>query len=168
MKKFADRFATPAMTGLFLVSGVSGIALFFHWMPSLFHGMHAWLSMILFIPFVFHMWKNWNALVGYFHRKTLALPIAVSFLAAAAFAFSALNAAPGGNPAFRALPLLSHARLIDLAPILHTTADDLAETLRQRGMTVTSNEETLDAVAARADTSANQLLLALLPPNSAR
>ncbi len=44
-----SRYATPFITGLFLVSLISGIALFFHVGPGGFHGMHEWLSMLLIL-----------------------------------------------------------------------------------------------------------------------
>jgi hypothetical protein len=46
MTDFLNRYATPFITGLFLVSLISGIALFFHVGGALFHGMHEWLSMV--------------------------------------------------------------------------------------------------------------------------
>ena len=53
--RFMHRFATPLTTGLFVVSAVSGIALFFHWAPTAFHTMHVWLSMVLLLPFILHV-----------------------------------------------------------------------------------------------------------------
>ena len=52
MPAILNRYATPLITGLFLVSMISGIALFFHWGSAWFHGMHEWLSMVLIVPFV--------------------------------------------------------------------------------------------------------------------
>ena len=66
MSKILSKYATPFTTGLFLVSLISGIALFFHFGPSAFHGMHEWLSMVLILPFVLHIWKNWRPFVCYF------------------------------------------------------------------------------------------------------
>lgn len=163
MEAFVNRYGTPLVTGLFLVSAVSGVALFFHWMPKAFHGMHEWLSMVLLVPVAVHVWKNWNALLGYLRRKALLLPLAVCAAAAVAFVIPALGGAPGGNPAFRAIPLLTQARIADLAPILKTTPKVLTATLEQRGFTVASSDETLDAVAARRGVPASQVLIALLP-----
>lgn len=163
MKTFIQKFATPAVTGLFLISAISGVALFFHWNSRLFHSMHEWLGMALLLPFAFHTWRNRNALMGYFHRKTLLPVLAVCFLGAGAFAVASTTGKPGGNPAARVLPLLTHANIADLAPILHATPESLTATLRQRGLTVASEADTLDTIAARANTPANQLLLALLP-----
>lgn len=58
MKDIANRYATPLTTGLFAVSAISGVALFFHLGSAYFHGMHEWLSMALLIPFGVHVWKN--------------------------------------------------------------------------------------------------------------
>ncbi len=165
MKTFIQKFATPAVTGLFLISATSGVALFFHWNSGLFHSMHEWLGMVLLLPFVFHAWRNRNALMGYYRRKTLLPALTICLLAATAFAVSSSTGKPGGNPLARTLPLLTQASIADLAPILQATPENLTATLRQRGLTVTSEADTLDIVAARANTPANQLLFALLPTN---
>ena len=52
MSSLLSRYATPLTTGLFLVSLVSGIALFFHLGAAAFHGMHEWLSMALMATLV--------------------------------------------------------------------------------------------------------------------
>jgi hypothetical protein len=61
MPSILSRYATPLITGLFIVSLVSGVALFFHLGSAWFHSMHEWLSMVLILPFVLHIWKNWRA-----------------------------------------------------------------------------------------------------------
>ena len=55
MNRYFDRYATPLITGFFIVSAVSGVALFFRWTPSAFHAMHEWLSMVLLVPFALHL-----------------------------------------------------------------------------------------------------------------
>lgn len=85
------------------------MALFFHWVPGLFHGMHVWLSMVLLVPFALHMWKNWGPLVGYIKRKTLFVPLLLSVLVAVPFAVSSTGGKQGGNPAFAAVQLVTKA-----------------------------------------------------------
>ncbi|MGE8104358.1 DUF4405 domain-containing protein [Allorhizobium sp. NPDC080224] len=58
MPNILSRYATPFTTGLFLISLISGIALFFHLGTAAFREMHEWLSMVLILPFVLHLWKN--------------------------------------------------------------------------------------------------------------
>ena len=73
MQTFINRYATPLVTGLFLVSLISGVALFLHWGSGWFHGMHEWLSMVLILAFVLHLWKNWRPMTAYLRRAPMAL-----------------------------------------------------------------------------------------------
>ncbi len=59
MKAFFNRYATPFVKGLFLVSLISGIALFFGIGQAYFHEMHEVLSMALIAHFILHTWKIW-------------------------------------------------------------------------------------------------------------
>lgn len=161
MKTFINRYATPLTTGLFLVSTVSGIALFFHWAPGAFHGMHEWLSMVLLVPFGLHLWKNWAALLGYLRRKTLLLPLLLCVLVALPFAASAFKPGPGGNPGFVAMQLLNQARLAELAPLLKASPEALKARLASRGMAWGSDEQTLAEVASANRVQPPQLLAAL-------
>jgi len=164
LSRFMSRLATPLTTGLFAVSIVSGVALFFHWLPGAFHAMHIWLSMVLMVPFAFHVWRNWRALVGYARRGTLLIPVALSLVAAVPFAASGLSGGGrGGNPAFRMVALMTKARVSDLAPMLKMTPDALFAALRQRGCAVQSTNETLDAIARASGKNAVELLLAVAP-----
>lgn len=159
-----QRWATPLTIGLFLVSTVSGVALFFHWAPGAFHSMHEWLSVALLAPVLVHVWRNWRPFVGYVRRGALYVPLGLSLLLAAPFAISGLSAGGGmGNPAFRAAALLTHARLADLAPVLKMTPDDLTQALDRQGAAPRSVDETLDAIAARSNKNPSELLIALLP-----
>jgi len=163
VKTFINRYATPLITGLFVVSTLSGVALFFHWQSGLFHAMHEWLSMVLLVPFVLHVWKNWNALLGYVKRKTIWVPLVASIVVAVPFAYAGMAGGPGGNPAFRAVGLMTRAPIAELAPVLNTTPDALMADLQQRGFQVASAEATLGEIAAAAGTEANAVLFAVLP-----
>lgn len=165
MHTLINRFATPLTTGLFIVSAISGIALFFHWSQGEFHAMHEWLSMLLIVPFALHVWKNWRGLVGYAKRKTLLIPLVASLLVALPFAVSGFMGSNGGNPAFRAIPLMTQAHLSDLAPLLKTTPDALLATLKQQGYQAQSTDETIDALATAANKQASEILFAVMPAN---
>ncbi|MBV6305131.1 hypothetical protein KVP10_09550 [Candidimonas humi] len=164
MKNFLNRYATPLTTGFFIVSTISGVALFFHWQSSTFHSMHVWLSMVWLLPFVFHVWKNWNALVAYARRKTLVIPIVFSIVVALPFAYSgATNSRRGGNPAFQAAALMTQARVADLAPVLKTTPDALIASLKNKGYQAESADQTLAAIATSAGKPPTEVLRAVLP-----
>jgi hypothetical protein len=164
VNRFINRFATPLTTGLFVVSAVSGIALFFHWIPSAFHSMHVWLSMVLLLPFVLHVWRNWRSLLAYAKRGTLVVPLIASLLVAVPFALSGTSGGGrGGNPAFRVTALMTQARIVDLAPVLKTTPDSLLATLKQRGYQAQSTDQTLDEVASVSSKQGSEALLTVIP-----
>jgi len=163
MGAFISRYATPLTTGLFAVSAISGVALFFHWLPAAFRGMHEWLSLVLLLPFVLHVWKNWRPLVGYAKRGTLVAGLLASLVVAVPFAWSGLSGGGGGgNLAFRVVALMTRASVDDLAPVLKTTPDALVEALRAKGFTATSGQ-TVEAIAAAAGVPATEVLFALAP-----
>ena len=164
MNNFLHRYATPLTTGFFIVSTISGVALFFHWQSGLFHSMHVWLSMVWLLPFVFHVWKNWNSLLGYIRRKTLVIPVVFSIVVALPFAYAgAKNQRRGGNPAFQAAALMTQARVADLAPVLKTTPDALITALKSKGYQAESADQTLSAIAETSGKRAVEVLAAVLP-----
>lgn len=162
LKNLINRYATPLTTGFFLVSLISGVALFFHWAPGLFHGMHEWLSMVLLVPFALHLWKNWGPLTGYIKRKTLFVPLLLSVLVAVPFAVSSTGGKQGGNPAFAALQLVTKAPLADSAALFNNTPDELVARLRQRGFAVTSSGDSLNQIAQSAKMQPAQLIAELM------
>jgi hypothetical protein len=163
LNSLLSRYATPLTLGLFAVSTVSGVALFFHLAPGAFHGVHEWLSMLLLVPVALHVWKNWGPLKGYIRRGTLIWPVALTTLAGLAFVMPSLGGSTGGGPPpLRAARLMTQARLVDLAPVLRTTPDGLQERLRQQGFKVESTDDTLVAVTAPAGVPAEGVLFQLI------
>jgi hypothetical protein len=167
LSSFVERYATPLTTGLFAVSGVSGVALFFHWSQGTFHEMHEWLSMALLLPFGLHLWKNWRMLMGYLRRGILPLALGASLALAVLFALPGAQQGRepgrGGAAAFQVMHLLTQTPLEQLAPVFKTDTDTLEQRLRQQGYPVLSAEDTLEKLAGGSDGAASQLLLTLLP-----
>jgi len=165
MPSILSRYATPLITGLFVVSLVSGVALFFHLGSAWFHSMHEWLSMVLILPFVLHIWKNWRAFLNYFKRPAMAVASVASLAAALAFVVPVLMAdgATGrsGPPEFTAVRAMQNASLSVLAPLYGQDGNGLAEQLRERGYTVESTDMSLNAVAEASGKSPREILVDL-------
>lgn len=165
MPTLLSRYATPLTTGLFIVSLVSGVALFFHLGSATFHSMHEWLSMVLIAPFVLHLWKNWRAFSNYFKRPAMAVALAASLVGAVAFAYPALTADPaagrGGRPEFAVLRAMQEAPIAAVAPVFGQDGEGLAERLRAQGFAVASADETVSTIAAASGKSATEILAAL-------
>jgi len=165
MRSILLRYATPLITGLFLVSLVSGVALFFHIGSAYFHSMHEWLSMILIAPFILHIWKNWRAFLNYFKRSAMPVALVASLAGAVAFAWPMLTApagGPGGRPEFALLRAVQSAPISHVAPLFGKDGDGLAEGLRARGFTVASTDDTLNGIAEASGKSSGDIAAALV------
>lgn len=161
MRSILLRYATPLTTGLFIVSLVSGVALFFNFEGRLFKAMHEWLSMVLAVPFVLHLWKNWRPLVSYFRRPPMTIALLASLVGALAFAVPAMMAprgGGGGNPMQAILGVVQSGTIADLAPLFGHTPETLADALRSKGLTVASGGARLSDVAEASARSPRELL----------
>lgn len=163
MLALLNRYATPLITGLFLVSLVSGVALFFHIGQSTFHSMHEILSMVLIVPFVLHLWKNWKPVTAYLKRAPLWIALALSLAISLPFAL------PSGEPTGRSGPpqmalvqKLMAAPLDTLAPALGTDGASLSAALAAKGFTVTSGAESLASIAKASNRSSEAVVSAAL------
>ena len=148
MKAFFQRYATPSVAGLFLVSLISGIGLFFHFGPGAFHGMHEWLSMALIVPFGLHLWKNWRAVTLYFSGTPLVIACAAS-LALAAIFFAPVGGENGGDgpPQFALVRTLAANSPAKFAPLLGLSGDDLVAKLKAAGFSAAAIDLPLTDIA---------------------
>lgn len=163
MKSALLRYATPFITGLFLVSLISGIALFFHIGPMGFHGMHEWLSMVLILPFALHIWKNWRPMTAYFKRAAFGIAMVVSIAAAAFFLVPTDSEGSGGRPAAFALSsMMMQGSVAEVAAILDQDADSFTQSLQSAGYTVASADESLSAVATASGKSEMEIAATLV------
>lgn len=165
MTDFLNRYATPFITGLFVVSLMSGIALFFHWQQAAFRGMHEWLSMVLILPFALHLWKNWRPMLSYVRHMPFWVGSAVSLVAAIAFAWPAITGTAsggrGGPPPLALMNSVLASPVAEVAPILNLTPDELAAGLTSAGYAVTDATATLADIAKAANKTGMDLVGAL-------
>ncbi len=158
MNPVLSRWATPSITGLFVISLVSGIAIFFGVGRAYFTGMHEWLSMVLVIPFVLHLWKNWRPFVSYLKRPPMAVAAALSLAAALVFVVPAV-VSPSGPPPERAIVQLLPSRTVaQVAPIFGHTGETLAAALAAGGLTVASVDDPLSKVAEASGATTSKVL----------
>lgn len=157
------RYGTPLTAGLFAVSTVSGVALFFHWSPRSFHAMHEWLSMLLIAPFVLHLVKNWSSLLAYAKRRTLLIPLALSVVLAVPFVVMAAKNGNRVRPATQTVSLMTQARLVDLAPVFQSTPESLLQRLQGHGYKASSVEQSPATIGIASAVPANEVLFSMMP-----
>ncbi|MFN3549409.1 MAG: DUF4405 domain-containing protein [Mesorhizobium sp.] len=159
MSAFVSRWATPLVTGLFVVSLISGIAIFFGVGRAAFTGMHEWLSMVLIVPFVLHLQKNWRPFLAYFKRAPMQIASALSLAAAIAFAAPSMIGGGNGAPPERQLIQLLPSRTVaQLASLLDLSATDLEAALVSGGLKVTSPDEALLQISQDSSVTTSQVL----------
>jgi len=147
MPSLLSRYATPLITGLFIVSLVSGVALFFHIGGATFHGMHEWLSMVLIAPFVLHLWKNWRPFLNHFKRVPMTVALALSLAACLPFAYAAMSAGGGGSPQRVVFQAIENGSVADVAPLFGHDGESLMAELRAKGLTVAGTGDKVKGVA---------------------
>jgi hypothetical protein len=161
MKPLLLRYATPFIAGLFLVSLISGIALFFHVGNALFHEMHEWLSMVLILPFVLHLWKNWRSLAAYLTKAPMAIALVASVVIAAPFASGRGEAGGGGPPQIAVARALTKNSPAQLAPLLGVPAEQLVSRLVESGFAAASVDLPLNQIAVRSAKGEQELMSVL-------
>ena len=166
-RDYVNRYATPFTTGLFVVSLVSGVFLFFHVGTAAFREMHEWLSMVLIVPFVLHVWKNWLPIKSYFNRGWLVWPLAASFVVAAGFAAMGITelGGVGGNPQMAMFQAIGNARIADLEPILKISSQEIDARLERVGLTGVSHDTTLMAAAKAGGKEGRHVVFSVILPH---
>ncbi|WP_102108003.1 DUF4405 domain-containing protein [Oceaniglobus roseus] len=158
------KYATPMITTFFVVSLVSGLALFFHLGGRAWHGIHEWLSIVLIIPFALHLWKNWRPMVNYFKRMPMMLSLVVAVALSVPFFMVNTEGAAGGPPQFALVERLIDNNAATLSPVLGIPADVIVTRLDTAGFDMSSPELSLRDVAALSGKTAFQLSAALARP----
>ncbi|MGR9355902.1 DUF4405 domain-containing protein [Rhizobium leguminosarum] len=164
MKSAFLRYATPFITGLFLVSLVSGIALFLHLGQSWFRGMHEWLSMVLILPFILHIWRNWRAFANYFRRMPMAIALSISLAASLYYALGAggTGERTGGPPQFAFASRILKNSISEVAPLIGTSPQMLQQRLANAGFSAATIEMPLSEVVARSGKDEAELVRSLM------
>lgn len=156
MLSLFNRYATPFITGLFLISLVTGVALYFHIGPSGFRGMHEILSLVLILPFALHLWRNWRPFVCYFKHAPMTIALVLSLAMAVPFLLPS-GASEGGERAamFGLIQKVMNATPAQVAPVLHTTEAELTKALTDAGLTVIPDQTLADMAKAAGKSEAD-------------
>ncbi|THD84262.1 DUF4405 domain-containing protein [Aliigemmobacter aestuarii] len=162
MPALLSRYATPFITGLFLVSLVTGLALFFHVGPSGLHGAHEILSLVLILPVILHVWKNWRPMTAYFRRAPMIVALVLSAVAMGPFLMPQDGTSGGRPPQFALAQAVLAAPPETVAPVLGLSAEGLVQTLRATGFEAAADGVALRDIAARSGKTEGDMALALM------
>lgn len=69
-ESFVHKYATAATIGLFAITGITGLLLFFHLGVSFFKGIHEWLGVLFVVASIFHVVRNSGAFMRLMARPS--------------------------------------------------------------------------------------------------
>ncbi len=138
-------WVTPLAIGAFVISAVTGVAIFFHIDTGLAKFVHEWLSWLLLIAVLLHIGANYFGFKRYFTGgRGLAIIAASVLIVAASFVISSGERGAGGPPHIRPARALAQAPLSVLAQVAKITPEQLRERLAKAKLPApTSDEQSL-------------------------
>ncbi|WP_377289604.1 DUF4405 domain-containing protein [Rhizobium sp. SG2393] len=158
MKDLLYKYATPLTTGLFIISLISGVFLFVK-IGGPLKGIHEWLSMVLILPFVLHLWRNWRPFTAYFRRKPMMIAIAISVALTIPFFLAS------GSRSLPPYVQFSRAMLkgtpAELAPVLDVPAAEIVASLVAAGYAGAQENKSFEVIASEAAKDNNAMIATL-------
>lgn len=152
----ASKISAPWGSGFLLICALMGVALFFH-------PLHAWLSIVMLLPFVLHLIRNYPGMMQYARRGRLYAPLLIAFLAGAIFCIVSVHkGASGRQVAMKVMNVMSTASLEAVAPLFHMDVDETLQRLKGRHLSVESSTQTIADIAHVNHCLPKDVLMALL------
>ncbi len=161
---FQREWATPVIIGAFILSAVTGIAVFFHIHIGLVRWSHEWLSWLLVAALVPHIITNFTNFKRYF-VEAKGLIIMGIFAILLAVSFVPLGGGKSRPPFFASVRALAQAPLPVLAQVAKITPEELrARLAKTRLPAPTSDQQTLAELAGPSVRRQAHILSDLLSP----
>jgi hypothetical protein len=141
---------TPITAALFILVSLTGILLLLHVESRTVKETHELVGVLFVAGALVHLAMNWRCFASYVRRPaTVALGVGTSVL----IAFLLLGTGDGGEGRegggrpMNVFRLLETAPLAHVAPLLGMEAKEVAEALRQQGLSVVDEEQTIGDIA---------------------
>ena len=144
-------WATPLTIGSFVVTGLMGILIFFHLDIGLIKPAHEWLSWFMVLGAGFHILANWKAFTRHF-SKCIGASIIGLFIVLTVLSFIPAGRGGGrerrgGPPFMKAAQSLIDSPLTTVANVAKREPAAVLSALKAQGITVTSEQQTIKAIA---------------------
>lgn len=150
MIKVSREWATPLTIGAFLLMGVTGLLMFFHWDNSLQKTLHEWLGWLMVAAAVVHALANWLGFKRYFKPgPALWLVVLSALVLAGSFIPWSGGAKKGPSTPALAIQTLSGAPVRLLAPLYGQTPEQARQALAAAGITLADDEASLASAVGK-------------------
>ena len=157
------RWATPLVTGSFLLVAVTGLLLFFRAATPLARVAHEWLSWILVVAGALHALVNARALGAALRRRPAQLAVAAFAALTLGLAVPLLTGARV-DPEYAVLEALLRAPLPQVAALAGRAPAELRASLEQQGLRVPSEASPLEEIARASGAHPPDVLAAAFAP----
>ena len=158
MNTSIKQWATPLIIATFIISGVTGILIFFHKGDGFVKPVHEWLSWALVTGGAFHTAIHWKSFKAYFTRRAGIAIISTGLIITLASITVPMKEGPGGNPAVKINKALASVPLESLGTIVKLTPDEAVGKLEKSGLKVTGAGQSVREIAAANGKKENQVL----------
>ncbi|PLY06124.1 MAG: hypothetical protein C0625_10865 [Arcobacter sp.] len=151
MKKGTIRdIATSFTTTIFLVIGISGTMMFFHFYDSSVKELHEILGLVFVGAALFHVIMNWKSMKNYFSKKIFISATIIIALVSGIFISQNLN--KGDNPKGLLMEKVLNAPISDSFKLLNGNYDEAIKKLASQNI-ITLDNKTISAIAKANKTS---------------
>lgn len=144
--KLSRDWATPWVMGAFVVTGATGVLMFFHLDQGLNKAAHEWLGWLMLAGVGAHAVANWPGFRRHLNSRTGRVLVGAGAVLLA-LSFWQPDGAARGSPGKQAAMALLAAPLDDAAPVLGQAPTALRERLAARGLQVPAGAASLADVA---------------------
>ena len=140
--KLRREWITPFSAGMFLISAVTGVMLFFHLGVGLTHGVHEWISWALLAGVALHLAVNFAA-IKKFLLNARGLAILSCCCVVLLFSSFSSGGGKGGSATGVMVDRLTGVPLTTLAQVAGVEVEQLRARLSEAGLTWQSDEQSL-------------------------
>lgn len=156
--KVQRSWVTPITAGAFLLSGVTGILIFFHLESGTGKFMHEWLGWVLLAGAALHVIANFAGLKSHLTALRGQLLVGI-FVVALLVSFLPVGGGNGEPPFISPIRALAQTPLSTLAQVAKVTPEQMREKMIREGLQPTSDQQSLSDLVGP-DTEKQMHLLA--------
>lgn len=142
--------ATSLTTTMFLVIGISGIMMFFHFNDMLVKELHEILGLVFVTAILLHVFVNWKSMKKYFSKKIFISLAIVTIIVSGVFISQSLN--KGENPKNILMQKVLTAPLSDSLKLLNGNYELAIKMLKEQNIEI-NDSQSIDAIAKANKTS---------------
>ncbi len=168
MAQTIKSWATPLAVGAFIISGVTGLLIFFDLELGIIEPVHKWASWLFVTGVMLHLVSNWKQFIGYFSKKPAIGIIGAALIVTATSVLPIFGEKEEEKKEGReksgkiASQLLESSSLETIALVAKTTPKRLVEQLGKSGIIVKNQSLTIQQIALSNGKNENAVLEAVL------